>query len=133
LADAKLSPRDELGRDAFHQAEAMDWITDNPTRFLQSCWVRQQRFWRVFPIDQNRIVELAVALFYSTQFLFVGIGLFRAESIKRNPAIVVIVVSIALLHAFYWSNTRMRAPIQPFLALIAVSVVQKNLNSSQNT
>jgi hypothetical protein len=122
--DKKQIPKtDELARDAFHQSAALNWISTNPGQFLQACLIRQQRFWSPSPTDPSTspAIKLGIGIFYSVQFLLVGISLFRSDLVKRYPAILVIIVSLALLHTFYWTNTRMRAPIEPFLALIAVT------------
>lgn len=122
--DTRQIPRtDESERDGFHQGEAVSWIKANPKRFLESCVVRQQRFWNPVPNDENAagIVRFSVGVFYSVQFLFVGMGLFRCGFCKRYPVIIVIIVSFALLHSVYWTNTRMRAPLQPLLALVAAA------------
>ena len=122
--DTRKIPRtDESERDAFHQGEAVSWIKANPKRFLESCVVRQQRFWNPVPSDERApaFVRFSTGIFYSAQFLFVGMGLFRRGFCKRYPVIIVIIVSFALLHSVYWTNTRMRAPLQPLLALVAAS------------
>ena len=114
---------DENARDAFHQRTAIDWIRANPVMFLESSWVRLVRFWAIKPNspDSHGSINLLVGVFYVIQFLFVGIGLIRSELPQRFPVILAIIVSLALLHSFYWSNARMRGPIQPYLSILAIA------------
>jgi hypothetical protein len=70
----------------------------------------------------KRIGAAAVTIYYSlTLALMIG-GIFRLSRNLFQPhwiAAIALVLSLVAVHAFYWSNMRMRAPAIPALAILA--------------
>ncbi len=122
----------EVARDRWMKNTAWNWISDHPIEFLESCWLRLKRFWNIAPQGADaeawpRIVRWSVALFFVIELFAAGIGLWR---LRRNDWIdwwpfVLIVASFTLVHLVYWSNLRMRAPVEPVLALLAAFAVSR--------
>lgn len=116
----------ELARDHWMSAVAKTWIRQHPREFAESCWLRVKRFWSIFPGGADagslpKIAQWGVAAFFAVELLAAAIGLWR---LRRDEwavwwPLVLLVLSFALVHVVYWSNLRMRAPVEPVLALLA--------------
>ncbi len=116
----------EVMRDRWMTQHAKEWIRQRPREFIELCWLRVKRFWSIFPggTDAGSLPMIArwgIAVFFAVELLAAAIGLWRLrreEWAAWWPA-VLLVVSFALVHVVYWSNLRMRAPVEPVLALLA--------------
>ncbi|TXT22069.1 MAG: glycosyl transferase family protein, partial [Planctomycetota bacterium] len=114
------------------------WIAEHPREFVESCWLRTKRFWNVFPggADAGSLPTLArwgIAVFFLLELTAAAVGCCR---IDRNEfwawwPLVLLVVSFALVHVVYWSNLRMRAPVEPVLALLAARGFVGRRNNSR--
>jgi hypothetical protein len=130
LARAEPPVRDEVARDAWQRRRALDWIAAHPGRFAQAAWLRVRRFWNPVPLGPagasvGPVVRGAVGVFESL-FLLLGLaGVLRSLSDRRTrgawlaPALCA--AALTLVHAVYWSNARMRAPLVPLVAVAAVA------------
>jgi len=77
----------------------------------------------------KRIGAAAVTLYYSVTLALVIGGLFRLSRNLFQPhwiAAIALVLSLVAVHAFYWSNMRMRAPAIPALAILAAVPLLRN-------
>lgn len=116
----------EQARDRWMSVKAQTWIRQHPREFAASCWLRVKRFWNVWPGGSDAgslptVARWGVAVFFAVELLLAAIGLCclrREEWAKWWPS-VLLVLSVALVHVVYWSNLRMRAPVEPVLALLA--------------
>ncbi len=126
LQRADIARGDEVARDQWMEQRARDWIVEHPREFAESCWLRQKRFWNIFPGGTDagslpKLIQWGVAVFFLVELLAAAVGwwrLGRDEFLTWLP-LVLLVVSFAGLHLIYWSNLRMRAPVEPVLALLA--------------
>lgn len=116
----------ELARDHWMSAVARTWIRQHPREFAASCWLRVKRFWNVWPGGSDAgslptVARWGVAVFFAVELLLAAIGLcgMRREEWAKWWPLVLLVLSVALVHVVYWSNLRMRAPVEPVLALLA--------------
>jgi len=79
----------------------------------------------------KRIATAAVTIYYTaTLALMVG-GIFRLSRTLFQPrwiAAITLVLSLVAVHAFYWSNMRMRAPAIPALAILAAVPLVRSRN-----
>ena len=126
LARANITLNNEVDRDRWMKRKAWDWIRHHPIEFLESCLLRQKRFWSVRPggadvIPLPVVVRWGITTFYLLELGAAAIGLWslRREEWRAWWPLVLLVVSFALVHVVYWSNLRMRAPVEPVLALLA--------------
>lgn len=116
----------ELSRDRWMSQQAREWIRQHPREFAELCWWRVRQFWNLSPRGTDAgslpaIVRWGMAVFFAMELLSAAVGLWR---LRRDewavwwPA-VLLVASFALVHVVYWSNLRMRTPVEPALALLA--------------
>ncbi|MEM6470370.1 MAG: hypothetical protein AAF802_12510 [Planctomycetota bacterium] len=102
-------------------------IIRQPGMFVWSCLVRAGRFWSPLPYlvgDRSTIAISVVAVYYTIIILAVLIALVRWRTRILGPrwwAIGLLVFALTAVHAVYWSNLRMRAPVMPGLAIVAVA------------
>lgn len=140
----------EAERDRWMYQKAREHITENPGVFLRACVLRFVRFWNVLPPATaleavgkiwervcislglkswhaatetvTRIVAGGVALFYGVLILSFVTGMVRLHRMEwsRWWPLVLMIAAFCAVHLVYWSNTRMRAPVMPAVALLAV-------------
>lgn len=141
----ELGPQadDEPCRDRWMYRRARDNIATEPGLFLRSCRLRFLRFWNVVPLSPARgamptFVLWSVGLFYAvvTATFLLGLGRLCVSGTRRagegsggrraSDLIpwfwpVLLIASFCLVHLFFWSNARMRAPIVPAIAVVAAA------------
>jgi hypothetical protein len=125
-ADLGRLRSDEPSRDRWMYRRALKNMSDESGLFLRSCWLRCGRFWNVVPLGpaQRTIPPAAlwaVGLFYGVINVALLVGVLSLLK-KDRPGwlpLLLLIVGFCLVHLFYWSNTRMRAPVIPAIALIA--------------
>jgi len=117
---------DEPGRDRWMSRRAWGNIANEPSLFAKSCWLRFRRFWNVVPLGTAAELVPApvckgIGLFYVVVSLGLILGLLRLtrKEWPRWMPLVLLMISFTLVHLFYWSNTRMRAPLVPAIAVLA--------------
>jgi 4-amino-4-deoxy-L-arabinose transferase-like glycosyltransferase len=113
-------------RDRWMSQQARTWIRQHPREFAELCWLRIKRFWNIFPGGSDagslpKTVQRGMAVFFAIELLAAAVGLWRLrrDEWSRWWPLVLLVLSFALVHVVYWSNLRMRAPVEPVLALLA--------------
>ncbi|MBC7821083.1 MAG: glycosyltransferase family 39 protein [Planctomycetaceae bacterium] len=118
--------RHELLRDRWMSARARVWIRQHPREFAELCVLRVRRFWNIFPGGADagslpKIAQWGMAVFFGIELAAAAVGLWRLRRDEWSQwwPLVLLVLSFALVHVVYWSNLRMRAPVEPVLALLA--------------
>jgi 4-amino-4-deoxy-L-arabinose transferase-like glycosyltransferase len=95
-----------------------------PFTFLHACLDRLSRFWSVAPAGAvyAPAVRWATALWTIPLWLALAIGFWR-PALWRWPRVAapLLIIGLTIVHAFYWTDVRMRAPIVPAIALVAAS------------
>jgi hypothetical protein len=129
LEENVRSETDEIASDALANALGWQSIRANPVLFFKACAIREGWMWAWWPAEHQAhwIVRVAIGIWYAitTTAGFVGLIrlLGRAGSDPKFaywlPALT-LAASLCLVHAVYWSNMRMRAPIIPVISLLAV-------------
>ena len=126
LQQVDIARRDEVARDQWMGMRAGIWISQHPREFAESCWLRQKRFWNIFPSGSDAgsiptVNRWGIAAFFLVELLAAAVGFWRLrrDELLTWLPLVLLVVSFAALHLVYWSNLRMRAPVEPVLALLA--------------
>jgi 4-amino-4-deoxy-L-arabinose transferase-like glycosyltransferase len=114
----------ELARDRWLRDRAIANITRDPAAFGRGTWFRVLRFWNPQPVVSSLplAVVRAVGSFNVLILVAAFVGCVRLRPGERSiwwPGLLLI-VSLTAVHAVYWSNARMRAPLVPVLALLAV-------------
>ena len=122
-----VAPGDEVSSDRWMYARAVRTIREEPGMFFQACLLRWKRFWALTPSTESDVrsnsVMIGVALWYGaiTFGLLGSVGTFFRKSQHRLPTVLLwaSVASFLLIHTFYWTNTRMRAPLTGILAVLS--------------
>ncbi len=119
----------ELEHDRQNYRQAFKNIRAEPGMFAWSCLVRLGRLWNVLPHQTSEIesttwrgLRYAVAIWYAFVFALAAIGAwFLRGKLFTAPWLwgTLLVLSITLVHAFYWTDMRMRAPLTAVIALAA--------------
>jgi Dolichyl-phosphate-mannose-protein mannosyltransferase len=130
LAATPASPVvDEVANDRWAYGQAFQNIRAEPGMFAWSCLVRVGRLWNVLPhqtsADEStarRGMRWAVAIWYAFEFALAAAGAwFLRGKLFAAPWVwgTLLVLSITAVHAFYWTDMRMRAPLTSVVALAA--------------
>ncbi|MGH7200354.1 MAG: hypothetical protein ACREJB_07090, partial [Planctomycetaceae bacterium] len=144
MRSSRPRPVGEVERDRWMTRRAIGHITAQPGEFLAACGLRLLRFWNVAPLGsaveplretlEHRTgsaafaefavagVRWGIALFYTavTVGMLAGAARLRQREWPRWMPLVLLIVAFLLVHLVYWTNTRMRAPVVPAVALLAV-------------
>lgn len=125
------SPIDELAGDRRLRKLAVEHIRNEPAIFLWSCVVRVGNLYSPLPhavghgeSPGRRALRYLVAAWYVALY---GVALVGVVSLGRalycGPWLwgLTLLAAFTLVHAVYWSNLRMRAPLMPVLALLAAA------------
>lgn len=126
---AGIARGDELARDRWMAEQAREFIRTHPAAFVRGCAARTLRFWNIVPLRTGdaplpRAIVLGLWAYYATLFGAIVFGVAaRRVSIRSWAPIAVALVSFSAVHAVYWSNLRMRAPLEPVLAVVAAASV----------
>lgn len=123
-----VPPEDEPAMDSWYYRQALSAIQGEPVSFLKATFLRLRRFWAVSTADagQGDPMLALVAVWYI--LLWCGLALerwaaWRLRKTEQYPSLAdlwLVVLSFMLMHAFYWTDTRMRAPLMPFLIVLSL-------------
>jgi hypothetical protein len=112
----------EIEADRRLRMAGLRMLTERPDAFARAALARLGRFWGVSPSSAvyPRWLVLATAAWTAPLWLAVAAGLIRRD-LWRWPRVAAPMVLIALsaVHAVFWTDLRMRAPIVPAIALVA--------------
>jgi hypothetical protein len=114
---------DEVARDRRAYRHAFRFIADQPGMFVYASLVRVARLWSPLPL-RGSPWRWVVAAWYTVELALAVIGVWvvcRSDSRRRQSVVaaMLLVLSLTAVHAFYWSNLRMRAPAVPVVAVAA--------------
>jgi hypothetical protein len=125
---AHRSPAVELARDEWMNREARDYIGSEPLTALRSGLTLLGRFWNVAPLaTEGRHLSVplrfAIGVFYTAVLVLAIIGSIRMmqEDAARWWPLVLLIAGFTAVHAVYWADMRMRSPLVPAIALLAVA------------
>jgi len=132
-------PADELRNQAAAYRASWNAIWKEPAAFLTATAVRIVNFWGVLPhrvseqeTPSRTVARWAVGCWYSLQWVLVIAGaaalagrprprppLQWRNSLRQWMLGILLIASLTVVHAVFWSNMRMRAPAVPVLACVA--------------
>jgi hypothetical protein len=124
------SPRrdwDEVDDDLLTQRAAVATIRRDIPTFLKSCVYRLASLWNPFPNTVEGRSRYQIAL---TSLVHVGLYVGCVVALVRHRRCCfakpfwpmwALAVSLSVVHSVYFSNPRMRAPIEPMLAILSLS------------
>ncbi len=131
--DQSVSTATEYETDRFAYRVAGHQIMQQPGMFMWASLVRVGRLWSPLPHQVNpnessgsRWLRYLAAGWYGVLYLLALTGLFRLRlTVLREPWVwgLLLVVTLTTVHSLFWSNIRMRAPLIPWLSLLATAGV----------
>ncbi len=120
---------DEVDNDRRAYRQAFENIRNQPAMFAWASLTRVGWLWGVLPHQlspeespSRRGMRYAVAIFYSCELLLAAAGAWFARArLGSSPWLwgLLLLASFTIVHAFYWTDLRMRAPLMPVVALWA--------------
>jgi hypothetical protein len=105
-------------------AEGWHMLRERPRTFLRASLARIEKFWAVAPAEKVYPFgfRLATACWTIPLWLALIVALWRRETWRwPRVAAIAMIAGLSTVHALYWTDLRMRAPIVPALALLAAS------------
>jgi hypothetical protein len=126
---ALTGANEELLHDRIYYELAKHTISESPDMFAWSCVVRACYLWSPLPQRTTegesmlrRLARYAVGVWYLAVYALALAGLARLRLAALKTSWIwgiLLCVAFTALHAVYWSNLRMRAPLMPVVALAA--------------
>ena len=117
----------EQERDRWMYQRAKHNIAEQPDLFVSACILRFKRFWNLSPLTNSTLlstplVNWGIAGYYSVILIgcFGGILMAIWNREQKWEPLIWLILSFTLVHLFYWTNMRMRAPLVPAIALLSV-------------
>ena len=122
MVQPKVISRNEIERDRFAYEVAKYHISQQPKLFARSVVRRVGKLWSPLPNTGRVLQRLAVGGWYLTLFIVVfWFSVRQSNQWLTTPMKlgIVMILAFTLVHAVYWSDMRMRAPLMPTLYLAA--------------
>ncbi|MEZ6121578.1 MAG: hypothetical protein R3C49_00225 [Planctomycetaceae bacterium] len=139
MQNSGVTPGSEVETDVWMYQKAVDSIRHEPDLFLKAVVLRWKRFWALTPSRDDGERSVIVSSVVGIWYLVLWIGIFSslpACFVRRSADVQMLwlaVLSFLLLHSFYWTNTRMRAPLMGVLCVLAVYGWQFVLSLKRST
>jgi len=113
---------DEVDRDKLFQAEALNFIRENPWRFAQLCLFRFGEFWKLYSPRVPLLNSVAVIASFGLALPFFLLQAIRCGW-RRGPEMlfVLIILCHMTVHMVYGSIVRYRVPIEPLIIVMAIT------------
>jgi hypothetical protein len=121
----------ELVVDQTCHNEAWINISAQPFAFLAACGYRVRQLWSPLPYKlsadestSRMLLRYATAAWYCGVYVLAAVGVWRSRwQFLKPPWVwgVLLCLTFTAVHTLYWCNLRMRAPLMPFVAVIAAA------------
>ena len=139
-ASMVMVPQSEVEIDAMSYDVAIQSINSRPISFLKACIYRVGQLWSPLPhklsadeSNARRMMRYATCVWYLGVYVLTAMGVWRLRwKLLHPPWIwgVLLCVAFSAVHTFYWTNLRMRAPLMPFVAIMAAAAIRPKAESS---
>ena len=109
--------------DRLLRRQAVRFAASHPADFLRATGARLGRFWGLMPSSAVYPGPLrwATAVWTAPFWVLVTVGLCHRRAYRWPLAVVpAMLITLTIIHAAYWTDLRMRAPLVPALAVLAV-------------
>ncbi len=124
----------EPDADRYMRDQALRLAREHPADFFRATVARLGHFWSLAPTASVYPAPARIATLLWTVPLFIAllIGLFE-PSVWTWPRIAapLAILGLTIVHAFYWTDLRMRAPIVPAIAVVAAGASIGGRRSSE--
>jgi hypothetical protein len=133
-------PQTEPEIDAKSYDVAIRSIRSRPVSFTKACLYRLGQLWSPLPnkLTANesrgrRLLRYATCAWYLGIYALAAVGICRLRMKMLQPPWiwgVLLCMAFTVVHTFYWTNLRMRAPFMPFVAMVAAAAIRPKAESS---
>ncbi len=124
----------EPAADRYLRDQALRLAREHPADFGRATLARLGHFWSFAPTASvyPAVARIATLLWTVPLFVALLIGLFE-PSVWTWPRVAapLAILGLTMVHAFYWTDLRMRAPIVPAIALVAAGASIGGRRSSE--
>lgn len=115
----------ETDRDRFFRDQAIEWMQKNPRAFGETVLHHIASFWSPMPKSGPVHLRRACLIYYLTVFLLAAVAIIHKRLWTTDLlALPFAMLIFTLVHSVYWSDMRMRAPLEPVLAVLVAMTVQ---------
>jgi len=138
LAIFRDSNFDEVIADRRYQHLALETIHRRPAMFAYSCFRRVANLWDPLAAPRSpreslmlTVLRIASAVWYLLLYLAAIAGVLRLRHRLLTAPwcwVLSLLLAFTIVHTFYWTDIRMRAPLIPAIALIASLAWKKGFN-----
>jgi len=119
----KNSNLDEVSKDKIFKQKAINFIKENPDRFVELIYKKFIRFWNIQFNNENfknSIYNYIMILSFTPILIGFLVSLFLLkEKYKEMIPIFVLILYYTFIHSIIISSIRYRLPIEPFLIILA--------------
>ena len=123
----------EVQRDQWYSKQAKQYMLATPRLFAAAVIHRVRSLWNIVPqgdvANQTGGWAMSAVGWYYSLILTAGLIGFITISCGSDRhqwlPLFVLIASVQLAHLFYWTNTRMRAPLTPAIALFAIVAIPR--------
>jgi hypothetical protein len=115
------------------RAAALNYISNDIPGFIERCWLKFLRFWRLWPYTEGyssklflivSLLSFVPALFFALYYLF-ECGL---ANVRLVTPLVMFGVYLTAIHMVFLGSIRYRIPLEPFLVLLAAGGLGRALS-----
>ena len=134
MARSIPTPSSEGIDDQLANETAWATIASSPSTFFKASVARILWLWALSPShgQVSKSISILIGVWYATLFMLVAYGIWRGfirwiskSSSPKSMLLWIPVISLFVgltgIHAVYWSNMRMRAPMMPMMLVIAAT------------
>ncbi|RLS59002.1 MAG: hypothetical protein DWH91_01350 [Planctomycetota bacterium] len=120
----------EIAQDRWQAQRARQWIAGNPTAFLRAMGYRARSFWALSPSHSSAnspILVSGVRLYYGGLWILAVLAVGRLVQVRAWSQLVLplsLIAGFSVVHLVYWTDTRMRAPVMPAIAVLIGAAMQ---------
>lgn len=114
--ESLLVGKGEIEQDRILRDKAVEWMRSNSAATMASIRNHLSRFWALWPVRASTRIQVILAVYFGTLFTLAIVGIIRCRSFD-GILLWVVPMIFSLVHAFYWSDMRMRAPLAPILGV----------------
>lgn len=126
----------ELLEDRIAYALAKKCMREHPADCFRACLWRVRQLWSPLPYQLTaneslgrRLLRYATGAWYCALYALSAVGIWRLRGKLFQPPWIwglLLCLTFTAVHTFYWTNLRMRAPLMPFLAIVAAAAISKS-------
>jgi hypothetical protein len=119
----------EVQKNKEYKKEAIEFIKENPYRFIQLAFLKLQRFYSIVPnadgFNGGYYKWISIFSYGIIFILFLFSVLYHMKEYKKLSAIYILFVYFTLIHMLVIASLRYRLPLEPFMILLSMPLLSK--------